>query len=148
MNITEANDLNYVLSYVLNVGQVPSSDKAMEAAARLADKANKALGAGLTGERVRAAWPDDEDEPLALRDARDAERESAEADVAGCSCGMADYGAPGHDGSLLPETGLNDVVWVHTTDHTACEHPVAVVTTDHQSGRCVMGRRIVRGESS
>lgn len=62
MNITEANDLNTVLEYVLNLtsgaGAVPSSERAREAAARLADKAHKPLMAGLTSERVNAAWPD------------------------------------------------------------------------------------------
>lgn len=63
--IGEANDLNVLLEYALNLSGpmgVPSSDKAMEAAARLADKATKTLMAGLDGDRVRAAWPEDDDE--------------------------------------------------------------------------------------
>ena len=56
---------------------------------------------------------DDEDrgsDPKASRDsylnlieqAKAALEEQLEADVAGCSCGEADYGAPGHDGGPPP----------------------------------------------
>lgn len=62
MNISEANDLNTLLHYVLNLsdalGVTPSDDQARDAAERLADRANKALGAGLTSDTVVAAWPE------------------------------------------------------------------------------------------
>lgn len=62
MNIGEANDLNTVLRYVLNLPDitrsVPADDKARDAAARLADKAHKGIMAGLTGDDVVAAWPE------------------------------------------------------------------------------------------
>lgn len=59
MNIGEANSLNALLRYLLNLengsGGTTSHD-AMLAAARLADKANKALMAGLGGDDVRRLW--------------------------------------------------------------------------------------------
>jgi hypothetical protein len=62
VNISEGNDLNVLLRYVLNVNDghtdVPTVDKAREAAERLADRANKVLGAGLTSDRIAAMWPD------------------------------------------------------------------------------------------
>lgn len=62
LTIGEAHDVNTLLEHVLQHSRaglgVPSLDEAREAAARLADKANKTLMAGLTGERVRAAWTD------------------------------------------------------------------------------------------
>lgn len=63
MNITEANDVNRVLSWVLGVRTDWDHDdevlfhEAGLAAARLAERAHKALSAGLTGDQVRAAWP-------------------------------------------------------------------------------------------
>lgn len=61
MNITEANDLNVVLRHML---QLPApgdredvAGEALAAAQRLADRANRALGAGLDGRAVAAAWP-------------------------------------------------------------------------------------------
>lgn len=61
MNITDANAANVVLRYLLGApninGDLPADDQAREAAELLADKANKALGAGLTKENVTALWP-------------------------------------------------------------------------------------------
>lgn len=60
MNISESNDVNTLLHYVLNLprvlGPVAESDT-IAAAERLADKAYKALGAGLRSDEVRASWP-------------------------------------------------------------------------------------------
>jgi hypothetical protein len=65
MNITEANHLNNLLRFVLNgtdgrtqdgTGAV-TSQSARESAEYLADRANKALGAGWRGETLRLAWP-------------------------------------------------------------------------------------------
>jgi hypothetical protein len=53
VTITEANAVNTLLRYVL--GSPPGGDP-QEAAAHLADKAHRALSAGLTGADVRAAW--------------------------------------------------------------------------------------------
>lgn len=64
LTIGEASDVNVLLEHALNLSGptgVPSSEKAREAAARLADKASKTLLAGLDGDRVRAAWPEDND---------------------------------------------------------------------------------------
>lgn len=61
MNISEANDLNTVLRYLLDVrrnGQPVARDSAREASARLADRARKPLGAGLDGDDVRELWGD------------------------------------------------------------------------------------------
>lgn len=58
MNITEANDLNVLLRYLLGLSPLPNDDEARGAAERLAAKANKTLAAGLTSERVAAAWPE------------------------------------------------------------------------------------------
>ncbi|MFL6141605.1 MAG: ParB/RepB/Spo0J family partition protein [Labedaea sp.] len=61
MNITESNDVNTVLQHLLpdtparSSGR-PDSEQAQAAAARLADKARKALAAGLSGADVEAAW--------------------------------------------------------------------------------------------
>lgn len=60
MNITEANETNTVLDYLLGLpgpsGEVPSDETARAAAAHLAEKANKALGAGLTAQAVTDNW--------------------------------------------------------------------------------------------
>lgn len=60
MNITEANDTNTVLRYLLGLpnltGDVPTDDQAQDAAERLAEKAAKALHAGLRPVDVAQAW--------------------------------------------------------------------------------------------
>ncbi|MGH3540777.1 MAG: hypothetical protein ACRDTO_00130 [Mycobacterium sp.] len=61
MNISEANALNTVLRWVIGAptvtgGPVPD-DVACDQAVWLADRANRVLSAGLTGERVGALWP-------------------------------------------------------------------------------------------
>lgn len=57
MNITEANAVNTLLHNILDLpdhnGQPTPLQRAEDAAALLADRANKALGAGLTGQQVR-----------------------------------------------------------------------------------------------
>jgi hypothetical protein len=62
VSITEANAINVLLRYVLNMRDsgrdVPTHEQALDAAALLADKAHKPLMAGLDSNRVRAAWPD------------------------------------------------------------------------------------------
>lgn len=62
MNITEANAVNTLLDHLLNLpdgtGTVPDDDKARTAAAVLADRANNALHAGVTGEDVQQSWPE------------------------------------------------------------------------------------------
>ena len=55
MNIGEATDVYTVLRYLLHDPKVPA-DKAKEAAARLADRAHKALSAGPTGDQILARW--------------------------------------------------------------------------------------------
>ena len=61
MNITEANAVNDVLYWVLGTPdsfyQRVSNDQACEQAAWLADRASRALSAGLTGEQLKAQWP-------------------------------------------------------------------------------------------
>lgn len=60
VNITEANDTNRLLRYVLGVrdsGQLPDDDQMLAAAARLAERVNKAIGCGITPAQVTAAWP-------------------------------------------------------------------------------------------
>lgn len=64
MNVGEANDLNTLLRYVLgirrdhevDVDDQEFCDDAEDAAARLAERANKALNAGLKEVDVRDAW--------------------------------------------------------------------------------------------
>jgi hypothetical protein len=60
MNVKESCDVNYLLGYLLGHNPNGSMKRdragAIEAAAALADKANKTLSAGLTGDRVRALW--------------------------------------------------------------------------------------------
>jgi len=61
MSITDANDLNHVLEFLLGMPQPgfrgPDSDFAQAAACRLADRANKALSAGIDGVQVTKHWP-------------------------------------------------------------------------------------------
>lgn len=65
MNISEANDLNNVLRFLLHGndgrgddGPTPgSSTLARESAVRLAERAHTALHAGYNGEAVALAWP-------------------------------------------------------------------------------------------
>ena len=71
MNITEANAANVVLRELIARHQLeeeeaaspddlwPESAALVDAAALLADRANKALGAGLTGQQVRASLTSD-----------------------------------------------------------------------------------------
>ncbi len=58
MNITEANELNHVLDFLLGIKTHPEIDEATAraAASRLAERAYKALSAGLDGTTVREAW--------------------------------------------------------------------------------------------
>lgn len=69
MNITEANDLNVVLRHMLQLpapgDREDAPGEALAAAQRLADRANRALGAGLDGPAVAAAWPDEAVDELA-----------------------------------------------------------------------------------
>lgn len=59
--IREANAINVILEYLLQTPRpglgVPSDEWAREAAEFLADRANKALYAGLRAEDVRSHWP-------------------------------------------------------------------------------------------
>lgn len=55
MNITEANAANVVLRYVLDDTD-DSAGRLLEACELLAEKANKALGAGIRPEQVREAF--------------------------------------------------------------------------------------------
>lgn len=61
MNITEANDTNGLLRYLLGVhetgGALPDDDEMLVAAQRLAARINAALHTGVTPEQVAAAWP-------------------------------------------------------------------------------------------
>lgn len=61
MTVTQSNDVNTLLRWAMDVpraygGGVVTSREAMEAAARLADAANKRLSAGLDGKSVRRMW--------------------------------------------------------------------------------------------
>jgi hypothetical protein len=61
LSISQANDANTVLRYVLSIpgpAGVPTHGKACDAATRLADASQKVLHAGLDGDEVAAAWPD------------------------------------------------------------------------------------------
>lgn len=58
MNITESTDVQTVLTWLLDSHTDDGEDQAKEAAARLADRAVAALGAGLHGYEVRLLWPD------------------------------------------------------------------------------------------
>lgn len=62
MNISEANAANLVINYALycrdhaaRAGQ--GSDQEAAALILLADKAHKAIGAGIDGDTVRRRWP-------------------------------------------------------------------------------------------
>ena len=61
MNIGEANDTQKLLRWLLDPNRTstcePEAD-ALGAAARLADRSEAALGAGMTGDQVRSAWVD------------------------------------------------------------------------------------------
>lgn len=61
MNITEGNAVNVLLRYLLDEpdprGYLTRSEAACDAAAALADRARKTLGAGLDGEQIRQLWP-------------------------------------------------------------------------------------------
>lgn len=61
MNISEANDTNTILRYLLNQARwpvgVPTDAEAQAAAERLADRAHKPLSAGLRAQDVTEAWP-------------------------------------------------------------------------------------------
>lgn len=63
LTITEAHDVNTLLDWLLGIRNPYTTGtdeelatQALAAAERLADKANKALMAGLDGRRVREAW--------------------------------------------------------------------------------------------
>lgn len=54
MNVSEATAFNTLMEFVVLEGD--EAEKGLEAAVFLADRANTAIGAGLTGEKVRADW--------------------------------------------------------------------------------------------
>ena len=60
MNITEANNINVLLHWLLETtaadDNVPTHDQARDAATYLADRANGAIRAGWNGAKVRNAW--------------------------------------------------------------------------------------------
>lgn len=64
MNITEASDVQKVLQYVLGqrsavdqgLDDIELDQRAMASAARLAERAHKALGAGPRASEVEEAW--------------------------------------------------------------------------------------------
>jgi len=58
VNITEANAFNTLMKTVALVGDESDIDASIEAAVLLADRSNKALGAGLTGGQVRELYAD------------------------------------------------------------------------------------------
>lgn len=57
MNIGEATSVNMLLRYLLTGTDRITDIGARGAAAELADRANRAVAAGYTGEQVTAAWP-------------------------------------------------------------------------------------------
>lgn len=64
MNISEANDTNILLSWVIGRREkfgdrtdAEASEMTQKAAERLADRATARIMAGLSGEQVAAAWP-------------------------------------------------------------------------------------------
>jgi hypothetical protein len=61
VTVGDANDINHALKYLLGISRVnfPATDSefARLAACRLADRANKALMAGIGAADVNAAWP-------------------------------------------------------------------------------------------
>lgn len=60
MNVTEANRINILLAWLLELddglGESITHEEGRDAACKLADAANRALSAGLTGDQVRALW--------------------------------------------------------------------------------------------
>lgn len=62
LNVGEANAANQLIAWILDgrreFGDVVTDDDARDAAALLADSANKRLMAGTNGDRVRALWID------------------------------------------------------------------------------------------
>jgi len=78
MTNAEANAVNTLLTWALGrrrypdahlgVAGAPTSERARDAAALLADKASRALAAGWTPERVRVVWPRQVDVLLTLAD--------------------------------------------------------------------------------
>ncbi|MBB2914895.1 hypothetical protein FHS43_006207 [Streptosporangium becharense] len=60
MNVTEATEWNKVLRWILGTTALEEEpvgdDEAMEAAAALADRARRTLGAGPTAAEVRSMW--------------------------------------------------------------------------------------------
>lgn len=65
MNMTEANNVNLLLDWLLGTeDDPPTSDQARQAAAALADRAYSALHAGFDASDVRHLWPAFPDEPL------------------------------------------------------------------------------------
>lgn len=57
MNVTEANAVNRLLDGLLGLNDPTSAEEITDAAVLLADRAYKALGAGLTGDQVRTHLP-------------------------------------------------------------------------------------------
>lgn len=63
MNITEATHVNRLADFLTGKGR--TKEDAVESLAYLADRANKPLMCGWTGEKVRAEWrPEDPADPL------------------------------------------------------------------------------------
>lgn len=60
MNITEAKQVNTVIGYWLEMdapgGAELTTEQVIDAMAALADRAHRALHAGVTGDRVRDRW--------------------------------------------------------------------------------------------
>ena len=59
MNVGEANDANVVLEALVRLKALAGSappDRVLASAKRLADRANKALGAGLTAADIERQW--------------------------------------------------------------------------------------------
>lgn len=62
MTIGEANQFNTLMRHMLDVpmmGKVPDEAEALAAACALADRANMALGAGLTAAQIEKVWKDE-----------------------------------------------------------------------------------------
>lgn len=61
MNIAEANNVQWLLDWVLGVekpgGGRWTEDEARDFAAYLADRSRKALSAGMSGAQVHTSWP-------------------------------------------------------------------------------------------
>ncbi len=69
MNVTEANDLQTLLGWILGDGESVSEHGAMHAAARLANRAHRRLDAGTTGGRILQEWT--EGRPYVIHDCSD-----------------------------------------------------------------------------